>query len=121
MTILTDLIRKPLAWLIGAVLIALAAWWLVATLTGGKRAKVEAKLNSNVAGAALDSGRDAVNTVGQQQGSEAAVDALGRDNAAAIRNAPGSSATVAPEASRAGINAICKRASARSDPKCAKP
>ena len=118
---LADLIRKPLTWLIGAVLIALAAWWLVATLTGGKRAKVEAELNSNIAGAALESGRDAVNTVGQQQGSEAAVDALGRDNAAAIRNAPGASATVAPEASRAGITAICKRASARSDPKCARP
>ena len=118
---LAELIRKPLAWLIGAVLILLAAWWLVATLTGGKRAKVEAKLNGNVAGAALESGKDAVNTVGQQQGSEAAVDALGRDNAAAIRNAPGASATVAPEASRAGITAICKRASARSDPNCAKP
>ena len=117
---IADLIRKPLAWLIGAVLIALAVWWLVSAVFGGKRAKVEAKLNGNIAGAALESGKDAVNAVGQQQASESAVDAVGRDNAAAIHNAPGSSASVSPEANAAGIAAICKRASARSDPKCAK-
>ena len=114
-------LTRPVIYAIAAVVAALAIWWLVATLLGGKRAEVQAKLNGNIAGAALESGKDAVNTVGQQQASEGAVGALGRDNAAAIHNASGSSASVSPEANAAGIAAICKRASARSDPKCAKP
>lgn len=113
-------LTRPVMYAIGAVLLALAAWWLVATLTGGKRAKVEAKLNGNVAGAAIASGQDAVATVGQTQASEAAVDAVGRENTAAIHNAPGADAKVDPGASGAGIRAICRRASARNDSKCAK-
>lgn len=112
-------LSRPILYAIGAVAAVLLAWWLVVTLMGGKRAKVEAELNRNVAGAALDSGRDAVGTVGAQQASEAAVDAVGRENTAAIHNAPGAGAKVTGEAHRAGIAAICRRASARSDPKCA--
>ena len=103
------------------VALLLAAWWLVATLTGGKRAKVEATLNRNAAGAALESGKDAVGTVGAQQAAEAASDRLSAQNAASIHQAPGADAKVDPGASSAGIKALCKRASARSDPKCAKP
>ena len=114
-------LTRPVLYAIGAVVVALAIWWLVSTVMGGKRAEVQAKLNGNIAGAALESGKDAVNTVGQQQASESAVDAVGRDNAAAIHNAPGASASVSPEAHAAGIAAICKRASAKGDPKCAKP
>ena len=112
-------LTRPIMYLIGAVLFALAAWWLVSSLTGGKRAKVEAKLNSNVAGAVLESGRDAVNTVGQQQGSESAVDAVTHSNSADIHKAHGADAKVDPSATSAGIKALCRRASARSDPKCA--
>lgn len=114
-------LTRPVLWLIGAVLIVLAAWWLIATLTGGKRAKVEARLNGNVAGAALESGRDAVGTLGKQQAAESATDATTRANAAEIAAAPGSDAKVNPAATNAGIRALCKRASARKDPKCAKP
>ena len=114
-------LTSTVAYAIGAALLALAAWWLVATLTGGKRAKVQAKLSGNVAGAALESGRDAVGTVGAQQAAEAASDRLGAENGASIRQAPGADAKVDPGASSAGIKALCRRASARSDPKCANP
>ena len=114
-------LAKALAAVGALIVVCLAAWWLVATLTGGKRAKVQAKLSGNVAGAALESGRDAVGTVGAQQAAEAASDRLGAENAASIHAAPGSDAKVDPGASSAGIKALCRRASAKGDPRCAKP
>lgn len=111
---------RPVLYVIGGVVAALALWWLVATLTGGKRAKVEAQLNSNIAGAALDSGRDAVNTVGDEQASESAADAITIQNAVTIHSAIGADAPVAPAVKNAGLASICRRASARNDPKCAK-
>lgn len=113
-----DIIRKPVTWAIGAALLALAAWWLIATLTGGSRAKTEAKLNANVAGAALESGTDAVGTVGAQHASEGAVDALTRENDHEIRNAPGADAPVDPAAHAAGIRSLCKRAANRQRAEC---
>lgn len=41
-----------------------AAWWIVSSLSGGKSARVEADLNGNRAGAAVESGADAANTTG---------------------------------------------------------
>ena len=114
-------LAKLIAAVAGVLIVCLAAWWLVATLTGGKRAKVEATLNRNVAGAALESGKDAVGTVGAQQAAEAASDRLGADNGASIHAAPGADAKVDPGASSAGIKALCRRASAKGDPRCAKP
>ena len=112
-------LTRTVAYAIGAAILALGAWWLVATLTGGKSAKVQAKLSGNVAGAALESGKDAVGTVGAQQASEAASDRLGAENAASIHAAPGAEVKVDPGVTGAGIKALCRRASARSDPKCA--
>lgn len=113
-------LTRPVMYLIGGGVAALAIWWLVATLTGGKRAKVEANLNANVAGAAVESGKDAVNTVGTQQASEAAIDAATIQNAVTIHSAVGADAPVGPAVGNAGVAAICRRASARNDPKCAK-
>ena len=114
-------LAKALAAVGALIVVCLAAWWLVATLTGGKSAKVQVKLSGNVAGAALESGKDAVGTVGAVGERAAASDRLGAENAASIRQAPGADAKVDPGASSAGIKALCRRASARSDPKCAKP
>lgn len=115
---IAKLIRKPIAWVIGAMILALAAWWLIAALTGGSRAKTEAKLNRNVAGAALDSGSDAVGTMGEQHAAEVAADALTRENDHDIRNARGADAPVDPAASAAGLRSLCKRAAYRQRPEC---
>ena len=100
---------------------ALLVWWLVATLMDGKRAKVEAELNRNVAESALESGKDAVGTVGAQQAKEAASDAVGRENSASIHAAPGADAKVDPGVKAARLKALCRRASTQGDPRCAKP
>ena len=100
------------------VALLLAAWWLVATLMGGKRAKVEAELNRNVAESALESGKDAVGTVGAQQAAEAASDRLSAENEKDIRNAKGADASVDPAVRDATLRSLCKRAAYRLDPKC---
>jgi hypothetical protein len=114
---------RPLGKLIVAAIAALllvAAFLAVRALFVGDLG-VKAKLGRNQANAALQSGHDAVDTVGAQQAAESATDAITRANEAEIRNAPGADAKVAPEASQAGIRAICRRAAAKDDPRCAKP
>ena len=108
-------------YLIGAVVAGLLIWWLIATLMGGKRAEVQAKLNANVAGAAVESGKDAVNTVGQAAGRAEQGDQLTRENSDAIHAAPGSDAKVDPAARDTGLASLCKRAAYRLDPKCVRP
>lgn len=115
---MTDLIRKPLAWLIGALLIGLAAWWLAATLTGGKRAKVEAQLNKNQAGAALESGKDAVSAVSGAADRSGEADRITQENRDAIQKAPGAGAPVDPVLRDTGRRSLCKRAAYRERPEC---
>jgi len=104
--------------LVLVVLAILAAWWLVSALTGGSRAKIEAKLGKNQVEAATQSGSDAVNTVGAQGANEDAIDALTRRNDDAIRNAEGAGAPVAGGVNDAGLRALCQRAAYRERPQC---
>lgn len=115
---MADLIRKPLTWLIAAVLFALAAWWLVATLTGGKSARVQADLNKSQAGAAMESGRDAVGAVSSAAERSSNADQMTQENRHAIQKAPGADAPVDPAVRAAGLNSLCKRAAYRERPEC---
>jgi hypothetical protein len=98
----TELIRKPLAWVVGVILLGLAAWWLVAAVTGGKRAATEARLGKEQTGAAIGSGKDAVKTVGQRQASDAAIDKKVNDAKSDV-----AAATDAPGADAAGRRGLC--------------
>lgn len=110
---------KFIVGVIGAILLIWAVVFVYNLLTG--KPKAEARLGRNTTEAALESGRDAVQSVGEVQASSDATDATTRQNAAEIHSAPGSDAKVASTATDAGIRALCRRASARNDPKCAKP
>lgn len=115
---MANLIRKPIVWAIGALVLFGLVWWLVASLTGGKRARVEAELQGNRAEAGLESGRDAVDTVGEQGAAERAADDLTRRNADEIRAAEGADAPVADPAHAAGLRSLCRRAANRGRPEC---
>lgn len=115
---MSDLIKKPLVWLIGALVLLVIGAWLVNALTGGAVAKAIARLSGNQTEAALDSGRDAVNTVGAQGAAEDRVDAITKENEDAIRNAEGADAPVADPARAAGQRSLCKRAAYRGRPEC---
>lgn len=105
------------------VLIGLAAF-LIAVIGGvhscrlAQTAKTEAKLSANQTGAALASGKDAVDTVGQTAARDAATDTITRENDRAIRNAPGAAAPVDPAAHAAGLASLCRRAAYRGKPEC---
>lgn len=118
MKIIADLVRKPLAWAIGAFILIGIGWWLVSTVIGGASAKTEARLARNAAGAAIESGRDAVNTIGKQMASEDAIDIISRENEHEIRNAPGARAPVDPAARDAALRSLCRRAAYRERPEC---
>ena len=100
---------------LAALLIVL---WLVNALTGGKVAQVVARLQTNLAGAAIESGGDAVQTVGSQAASEDRTDTITKENDHAIRSAEGAAAPVAAAADRAGRASLCRRAAYRLDPAC---
>jgi hypothetical protein len=81
-------------------------------------AKTEAKLSQNQTGAALASGKDAVETIGETAAGASATDTITRENDRAIRNAPGAAAPVDPAAHAAGIASLCRRAANRGKPEC---
>lgn len=112
------LLRKPLAWALGAAIVMLGVLWLLGQLTSGQRAKTEAKLGRNTTEAALESGRDAVGSVAAEAALERATDDLTTENADAIRNAEGADAPVAAPARDAGLTALCRRAAYRDSPRC---
>ena len=97
------------------ILLALFGWhqWQ-ATRT----AKAEARLATGQAGAALASGQDAANSIGNRMDADAAIDALTRENDHAIRTAPGADAPVDPALRDAALRGLCRRAAYRHDPKC---
>jgi hypothetical protein len=83
-----------------------------------RNAKTETKLATGQAGAALQSGQDAANTVGNRMDADAQGDALTRTNGDAIDNADGAKAPVAAPVRAAGIAALCRRAAYRDTPRC---
>lgn len=98
----------------GLVLLIVA----VLAIRGCSSGKTEARLANGQGQAATQSGRDAVQTVGNQSAAEAQIDATTKENENAIRSAPGANAPVDPAARDAGLRALCKRSAYRSDPKC---
>ena len=96
-------LRNWLAYIVAAAVFVLLMWALYSSLTSGNRAKVEAKLNRNVAGAAVESGRDAVNVTGNAATRENASDRKVQDDHAKIDAAPD-----AGSADAAGADSLCR-------------
>jgi hypothetical protein len=83
-----------------------------------RTAKTEARLATGQAGAALASGQDSANTIGNRMDADAAEDTITRENDDAIRNAHGASAPVDPALRDAGLAGLCRRAAYHNNPKC---
>jgi hypothetical protein len=113
---LTKSVAIVIAGIVALLLIAgLFAWheWRAA-----HTAKVETRLATGQAGAAIASGQDAANTVGNRMDTDAATDTITRENDNAIRNAPGASAPVDPALRDAALRGLCRRAAYRGDARC---
>ena len=117
-----DWIEKNLAKAVGLaiaaaalILLALFGWheW-----QASRTASTEARLASGQAGAALASGQDAANAIGNRMDADAATDTITRENDHAIRTAPGADAPVDPALRDTALRGLCRRAAYRHDPKC---
>ena len=118
MRVLSKIPTRILAAIAAGVMLIILALWITDAVSDGRRARVEAKLNRNQAEAAVDSGRDAIKTLGTQAASEDAIDAITGENADAIHSAPGADAPVAPGLRNAGLRSLCRRAAYQRHAQC---
>lgn len=109
-------VAKIVFW-IGVALLVIAIL-AIGKCSYDRTAKTRVELSEGQAGAARDSGKDAVETVGQQAGRENDADRITEENENEIRNAEGASDPVAPGVRDAGLGSLCRRAAYRDDPRC---
>lgn len=111
--------RNAVRILVAIVFVLLIAGFMTLRSCQAERgAKTQAKVSTGQAGAALQSGQDAANTVGNRMDADAGEDQLTRTNGDEIRKADGASAPVASPVRDAGLRSLCKRAAYRGNPKC---
>lgn len=113
-------LTKTVARILGVVAIVLlvGALLFLRQCSAERTAKTETKLATGQAGAALQSGQDAVGSTGAVEANSSAGDALTKENTDAIQNAQGAREPVAAPVGDAFIASLCRRASYRLDPKC---
>ena len=110
--------RLVVAGLAAAALFLLLALFACHEWHAARAAKVETRLAAGQAGAALASGQDAGNAIGNRMDADAETDTITKENDHAIRIAPGAAAPVDPALRAAGLVGLCRRAAYRGDPKC---
>ena len=105
----------------GAIMIglAVAAVLFIPGLIGGLfNAKTEVRVAKGQAGAAIESGQDAIEALANSMARASESDAQTRSNEDAIRNAKGADVRVDGAVRDAGLVGLCRRAAYRGDPKC---
>lgn len=113
-----DLSRRAIAIIAAAIVAVLAIWLIWHLWQKSSQAAGEARLATKQGEAALDSGRDAVESLGASQAKETAIDEITQENDRAIRSAPGADAPVDARVRDAGLAGLCKRAVYLRDPRC---
>lgn len=103
--------------IVGAVVL-LALIIALSQCQSARDAGTRADVSEGQAGAAVENGADAVGTVGAVAGRDAGTDQITRENADAIRNAPGADAPVDAGLRDAGLASLCRRSAYRSRAEC---
>lgn len=115
---MTVWLTRNLALVIGVGLAAFIVLAIGSALLSGSRAKVESKLNGNRADAAVETGRDAANTVANVSTGAASIDQATMENERAIREAQGADVPLNPDVHRAGIVGLCRYPAYRGRSEC---
>jgi hypothetical protein len=108
----------------GKVIATLAVFALLGALLtldrcrAARTARAETELAIGQADAAVQSGADAANTVGNRMSADAAIDTMTQENRDAITKADGASAPVAAPVRNAGLRSLCGRAAYSGNPRC---
>lgn len=101
-----------------AVALGIAAIVIWNQWQSGRNSAAGARLERHQAGAALDSGKDAINAVAASQGNFGAIDEITRENSDAIDKAPGARGPVDAGVHGAGLDGLCRRAAYRGSEQC---
>lgn len=109
---------KIIALAIAAAIVGLVVWGGLTLFGNGLNIRRTATLERGQAGAAVESGKDAIGTVAGAGRRDAGIDDQTRENDHAIRSAEGASAPVSDAADRAGRDSLCKRAAYRGSADC---
>ncbi|MBP6876547.1 MAG: hypothetical protein KBC34_00875 [Phenylobacterium sp.] len=100
-------------------LLVIAAALLVRCAGAPDRARARAAGDdAALARAHARSATDAAGAIAARAGRDAATDTLTRENADAIRSAPGAGQVLDPHLNRAGLDALCLRDAYRAAPAC---
>jgi len=104
--------------LIAAAVALVLALLLLGQCQRARTAGAEAALAGAAGRAAVESGKDAVGTVGGVSARDNQTNEIGRTNDAEIRNAAGAAQAVPVAVDRAGRAGLCRRAAYRRDSEC---
>jgi hypothetical protein len=110
--------RQIIGGLILFALLIVAALFVREQWRQVRSAKTSERVAKGQSAAAIESGADAANTIGNRAAADADADTLTRENTDAIRNADGADAPVAGGVRDAGLASLCRRAAYSRDPRC---
>lgn len=100
------------------ILIVAMALVVLTQCTSTRQKAAVARVEGRQAAAAVESGRDAINTVSSAAQRDQATDQTHEENADAIRAQPGAAVPVDPAIARAAIDGLCRYSSYRNAPQC---
>jgi hypothetical protein len=110
--------REIIVKVVGVVLVMVLFVALLGQCEKRREAAAQARIDREQKDARIDSGRDAVETVGNAAAREQESADLGRRNEQEIRNAQGASDKVGRGVGDAGIDSLCRRAAYRDSERC---
>jgi Flp pilus assembly protein TadB len=113
-----NLSARVIAIIVAAVVAVLVVWAAFHFWEKSRSQGAQARVDTAQSGAASNSAADAIGTVAASGARESASEDLTRQNEANIRAANGSGDAVNPAVRDAGIQALCRRAAYRNDPRC---
>lgn len=113
-----EIAARTIALVAGIVLFVLVATFGIYQCDQRRNEGAQSKVSAGQAGAAGESGKDAVDTTAGAGRREASSEELTRQNERDIRGAEGAGDQVKPGVQGAGLAALCKRTAYRDDPRC---
>ena len=115
-----DWIEKNLAKAIGiaACVLLILGLLFLHQCSQARTARTETRLAGGQASAAIASGQDSANMIGNRMSADAVEDSITRENHDAIQHAAGADAPVDPALRDAGLAGLCRRAAYRGNPQC---
>lgn len=109
---------RTVAIVVGVIIIAILALSVPSCLAKQRAERAQARADKEMSRSAIESGRDAVNTVSAANDRERDIEGITRENDKEIRNAEGANATVGRGVGDAGLDSLCRRSAYRDSERC---